>query len=271
MYKRLSIWGLKPSTGAITTRPRWQKPRNQGTTPAQRCTLKFPMNDDLGKLSHLDKSKLNFVIWTTTIWTLPGNLAIALNPNESYVIVKNEDNGDVYRRRSPLREGHGKIGKVEHYTVVESHPGSFYEGNMLASHLRSSGACRLYRDGLRTGCVHTAPGFGADDLSDPAKRYGMDMVVPVDDQGRHTDYAGKTCRHDRRRLQPRHSQGHAGSGRAVRLRGNRPLVSALLALQEADHLPRNPAVGSARSNRSRTRRAPRATMCAGCPHGALTA
>ncbi len=42
--------------------------------------VKFPMHDDQGKLSHLDKSKLNFVIWTTTIWTLPGNLAIALHP-----------------------------------------------------------------------------------------------------------------------------------------------------------------------------------------------
>ena len=41
-----------------------------------------------------------------------------------------------------------------------------------------------------TGCVHTAPGFGADDYQ-TCRRYGMDMVVPVDDQGRHTDYAGK--------------------------------------------------------------------------------
>ena len=41
-----------------------------------------------------------------------------------------------------------------------------------------------------TGCVHTAPGFGADDYQ-TCRRYGMDMVVPVNDQGRHTDYAGK--------------------------------------------------------------------------------
>ena len=41
-----------------------------------------------------------------------------------------------------------------------------------------------------TGCVHTAPGFGADDYQ-TCKRYGMEMVVPVDDRGRHTDYAGK--------------------------------------------------------------------------------
>ena len=41
-----------------------------------------------------------------------------------------------------------------------------------------------------TGCVHTAPGFGADDYQ-TCMRYGMDLVVPVDDYGRHTDYAGK--------------------------------------------------------------------------------
>ena len=41
-----------------------------------------------------------------------------------------------------------------------------------------------------TGCVHTAPGFGADDY-ETCKRYKIEMVVPVDDRGRHTDYAGK--------------------------------------------------------------------------------
>jgi isoleucyl-tRNA synthetase len=41
-----------------------------------------------------------------------------------------------------------------------------------------------------TGCVHTAPGFGADDYQ-TCRRYGMEMIVPVDDRGRHTDYAGK--------------------------------------------------------------------------------
>ncbi len=48
--------------------------------PCTTVYVKFPMHDDQGKLSHLDKSKLSFVIWTTTIWTLPGNLAIALHP-----------------------------------------------------------------------------------------------------------------------------------------------------------------------------------------------
>ena len=46
--------------------------------PCTTVYVKFPMHDDQGKLGHLDHSKLYFVIWTTTVWTLPGNLAIAL-------------------------------------------------------------------------------------------------------------------------------------------------------------------------------------------------
>ena len=52
--------------------------------PCTTVYVKFPMHDDLGKLPHLDHSKLYFVIWTTTIWSLPGNLAIALHPDENF-------------------------------------------------------------------------------------------------------------------------------------------------------------------------------------------
>ena len=162
--------------------------------PCTTVYVKFPMNDDLGKLSHLDKSKLNFVIWTTTIWTLPGNLAIALHPDESYAIVKNEDNGEMYIVAEALVEKVMTVGNVEHYSILETHPGNFYE-NMLAQHPFLPKTSRLVLADYvtmdsGTGCVHTAPGFGADDYL-TCKRYGMDMVVPVDDQGRHTDYAGK--------------------------------------------------------------------------------
>ena len=151
------------------------------------------MYDDLGKLSHLDKSKLNFVIWTTTIWTLPGNLAIALHPQEEYAVVR-ADGGEMYIMARPLVEKVMKIGGVEHYEIVETHPGAFFE-NMLASHPFLPKTSRLVLADYvtmdsGTGCVHTAPGFGADDYQ-TCLRYGMDMVVPVDDQGRHTDYAGK--------------------------------------------------------------------------------
>lgn len=161
--------------------------------PCTTVYVKFPMNDDLGKLSHIDKSKLYFVIWTTTTWTLPGNLAIALHPDESYAIVK-APNGEMYIMAEALTEKVMNIGGFTEYEIVETHSGSFYE-NMLADHPFLPKTSRLVLADYvtmdsGTGCVHTAPGFGADDYL-TCKAYGMEMVVPVDDQGRHTDYAGK--------------------------------------------------------------------------------
>ncbi len=161
--------------------------------PCTTVYVKFPMHDDLGKFAHLDTSKLNFVIWTTTIWTLPGNLAIALHPDESYAVIK-APNGEMYIMAEMLATKVMQIGGFDSFEIVETHPGSFYE-NMLAQHPFLNKTSRLLLADYvtmdsGTGCVHTAPGFGADDYQ-TCLRYGMDMVVPVDDQGRHTDYAGK--------------------------------------------------------------------------------
>jgi isoleucyl-tRNA synthetase len=161
--------------------------------PCTTVYVKFPMHDDLGKLPGCDHSKLFFVIWTTTIWTLPGNLAIALHPEESYALVK-APNGETYIMAEALTDKVMHIGGFDRYEIVETHPGAFFE-NMLAKHPFLPKTSRLLLADYvtmdsGTGCVHTAPGFGADDY-ETCKRYGMDMVVPVDDQGRHTDYAGK--------------------------------------------------------------------------------
>jgi len=162
--------------------------------PCTTVYVKFPMHDDLGKLAGFDHSKLFFVIWTTTIWTLPGNLAIALHPDESYALVRNNANGEVYIMAEALTDKVMGIGGVESWEIVETHPGAFFE-NMLADHPFLPKTSRLLLADYvtmdsGTGCVHTAPGFGADDYQ-TCKRYGMDMVVPVDDQGKHTAYAGK--------------------------------------------------------------------------------
>ena len=161
--------------------------------PCTTVYVKFPMEDDLGKLSHIDKDKLYFVIWTTTIWTLPGNLAIAMHPRESYVLVK-APNGEIYVMAEALVEKVMGLGGFDSYEIIERHEGAFFE-NMLAKHPFLPKTSRLLLADYvtmdsGTGCVHTAPGFGADDYQ-TCRRYGMEMVVPVDDQGRHTDYAGK--------------------------------------------------------------------------------
>ena len=161
--------------------------------PCTTVYVKFPMKDDLGKLSQFDLSKTYFVIWTTTIWTLPGNLAICLHPRDSYVLVK-ANNGETYIMAEALMDKVMHIGGFENYEVLASYPGSFFE-NMLAQHPFMDKTSRLVNAEYvtmdsGTGCVHTAPGFGADDYQ-TCMRYGMELVVPVDDYGRHTDYAGK--------------------------------------------------------------------------------
>ena len=161
-----------------------------------KCTtvyVKFPLFDDLGKLDGLDTEKLFFVIWTTTIWTLPGNLAICLNPRETYLIVEAE-NGERYVMAEALTEKVMALGGFTNYRILARHEGAFFE-NMLAKHPFLDKTSRLVTADYvtmdsGTGCVHTAPGFGADDYQ-TCRRYGMELVVPVDDQGRHTDYAGK--------------------------------------------------------------------------------
>ena len=162
--------------------------------PCTTVYVKFPVKDDLGKLSQYgDLSKMFFVIWTTTIWTLPGNLAIAVHPRESYVLVK-ADNGEMYIMAEALCPKVMKIGGFETYEIVAQFKGGDFE-YMLAQHPfldKTSQLCTAEYVTMDsgTGCVHTAPGFGADDY-ETCKRYKIDMVVPVDDRGRHTDYAGK--------------------------------------------------------------------------------
>ena len=195
MYKKGYIYkGLKPvywcphdETALAEAEIEYQE------DPCTTVYVKFPMHEDQGKLAHLDANKLFFVIWTTTIWTLPGNLAIALHPRESYAIVK-AANGEQYILAEALVEKVMKVSGIESYEIVETHPGSFFE-NMEANHPFLPKTSRLVLADYvtmdsGTGCVHTAPGFGADDYQ-TCKRYGMEMVVPVDDRGRHTDYAGK--------------------------------------------------------------------------------
>ena len=195
MYKRGYIYkGLKPvywcphdETALAEAEIEYQD------DPCTTVYVKFPLHDDQGKLDGYDKSKISFVIWTTTIWTLPGNLAIALHPDESYALVK-APNGEIYILAEALVKKVMDVGGVTGYEILATHPGSFFE-NMLADHPFPPKTSRLVLADYvtmdsGTGCVHTAPGFGADDY-ETCKRYGMDMVVPVDDQGRHTDYAGK--------------------------------------------------------------------------------
>ena len=159
--------------------------------PCVTAYVKFPMHDDLDKLPKFGKP-VSFLIWTTTIWTLPGNLGIMVGPSIDYSFV---DTGDeILIVATDLIDRLMALGGVENYQVVHTCVGTDLE-YMLAKHPFMDKTSLLMLDDEvtvedGTGLVHSAPGFGMVDYL-CGMRYKLDMIVPVDDQGRHTEYAGK--------------------------------------------------------------------------------
>ena len=163
--------------------------------PCTSIFVKFAVKDDLGgKLAKFgDLNKTYFIIWTTTTWTLPGNLAIAVHPRELYAVIQAE-NGERYIVAEALAEKTMKAGGIENYEILAAMPGSEFE-YMKAQHpFLDRESVLLNAEYVTmdsgTGCVHTAPGFGADDYV-ICKKYKMDIIVPVDDRGYQTADAGK--------------------------------------------------------------------------------
>ncbi len=161
-----------------------------------KCTsiyVKFRISDDCGRLGELADNAY-FIIWTTTPWTLPGNLAIALNPAEDYVILRNDANGEKYIVARALAEKSMKDGGVEAYTELGHMAGREFEFMKARHPFLERDSVLLMADYVTmdsgTGCVHTAPGFGADDYN-TCRRYNIDIIVPVDDRGYQTADAGK--------------------------------------------------------------------------------
>jgi isoleucyl-tRNA synthetase len=125
------------------------------------------------------------VIWTTTPWTLPANLAIALHPDFVYAAVKVSDT-DVYILARDLVEPCMRIFGISDYTILHEiaagklenimcrHP--FYDRDsrvILGNHVTLDAG---------TGCVHTAPGHGREDY-EVGIHYGLEPYSPVNDQG----------------------------------------------------------------------------------------
>ena len=159
------------------------------------CTsiyVKFALKDDQGKLAPFGGIDHTYVIiWTTTPWTLPGNLAIAVNPREEYVLL--DAGRERYIVAKALAEKTMQEGGVSFYETVATFPGEFLE-RMTAQHpFLERESLLVTADYVTmdsgTGCVHTAPGFGADDYQ-TCRRYNMELVVPVDDRGYQTKDAG---------------------------------------------------------------------------------
>ncbi|MBR2460692.1 MAG: isoleucine--tRNA ligase [Clostridia bacterium] len=165
--------------------------------PCDSIYVKFAVTDDIdGRLKNIPgvPEKLYFVIWTTTTWTLPGNMAISLNPDFDYSVVKVGD--EAYIMAKELTESVMKDAGIEEYEILADIRGRDMDG-MKAAHPfldRVSYILCGYHVTLEggTGCVHTAPGFGVEDFDVWRKYDGLpEMIVPVDASGRQTELAGK--------------------------------------------------------------------------------
>ena len=165
--------------------------------PCTTIFVKFPIKDDQGKLAqYCDLSRLFFVIWTTTPWTLPGNRAICLNARLEYSLIQ-VPCGETYIVASELAESVCKAAGIDSYTELCRLPGSEFE-LMTAKHplLDQVDSVILNGDHVTldagSGCVHTAPGFGAEDyfICMEYNRQGkanIEIAVPVDEKGVMTD------------------------------------------------------------------------------------
>ena len=166
--------------------------------PCTTIFVKFPVKDDQGKLGqYTDLSKTYFVIWTTTPWTIPGNFAICLNAEFDYVLLQ-VPSGDVYVLAQDLAESVCKAAGIDFgaCTVLATLKGSEFE-LMTAKHpLFDRESVILNGDHVTldagSGCVHTAPGFGAEDFQicqqyDKAGLTHIGVPVPVNAKGVMTD------------------------------------------------------------------------------------
>jgi isoleucyl-tRNA synthetase len=149
--------------------------------------VKFPFVDALPQGIDLPAGRnIYFVIWTTTPWTIPANLGIALHPELPYVAV--EAGEDILIMAEGLHQQVLETLGITGYRVLATFTAPPFEGKNCRHPLYDRPSLIVLGDYVTleagTGCVHTAPGHGQDDYLTGLK-YGLDIFNPVDDHGRY--------------------------------------------------------------------------------------
>ena len=163
--------------------------------PCYSIYVKFNVTDDKGIFSGmgLDLSKIYFVIWTTTTWTIPGNLAICLGPEYNYTLVHVGD--EYYVMAEELVKTTMETAGITEYTTEGIFTGAELEGMKTKHPLYDRPSPIIVGDHVTlesgTGCVHTAPGYGVEDF-EVCKNYDeVGIIVCVDAEGKQTAEAGE--------------------------------------------------------------------------------
>ncbi len=153
--------------------------------------VKFPLKDEFKLLAGYSQPKY-FLIWTTTPWTLPANVAVAIHPDADYgsYLVGNE----ILILVKNLAESVFKEVGLEDYSFLKAFKGKDLENFFLKQPLRDWDSKVILADFVAldqgTGCVHIAPGHGQEDYM-IGLEYNLPSPMPVDNRGVFTNEAGK--------------------------------------------------------------------------------
>ncbi|MCX8118096.1 MAG: isoleucine--tRNA ligase [Desulfobacterota bacterium] len=149
--------------------------------------VKFRMISPLPTLEEGKGKAVSVVIWTTTPWTIPANLAIALHPDFTYVAV--DVGKEVYLLAEGLLQSVMEKFGIDSYRVLAKFSGRELEGLKTRHPLYDRESVIVLAPyvtlDVGTGCVHTAPGHGQEDY-ETGIEYGLEIYSPVDDDGRFT-------------------------------------------------------------------------------------
>jgi isoleucyl-tRNA synthetase len=161
-------------------------------SPSPSIYVRFPAKDDFSAIIPEVKGKKVFVIiWTTTPWTIPANLAIAFHPDETYAAVAVDD--DVYILAERLVSINMETFGVSDYRILATFPGRKVERLKCSHPIYDRESLLILAPFVTldagTGCVHCAPGHGQEDYEIGLK-YGIEVYAPLDDHGRFTDDVG---------------------------------------------------------------------------------
>jgi len=152
-------------------------------------TVAFALADDSrDRLEIASGEDAAALIWTTTPWTLPANLAIALHPDLEYALVRAD--GRLWIVANELLKSTAEIADWSDAETVKIFKGGVLEGSHYQHPLTGAEGLFILAPHVTleqgTGLVHTAPGHGAEDFHIGA-RYGLEPFAPVDDGGRFTE------------------------------------------------------------------------------------
>ena len=150
--------------------------------------LAFKVCDGKGVLDE----NCELVIWTTTPWTIPANLAVSVNGAFEYVVLNTQNRNFVVAKE--LVENFCNTCGYEEYRIVKTINGNELEYVTYLHPLNGKVCPVICGDHVTlesgTGLVHTAPGHGADDFI-VGKKYGIEILCPVDSRGCMTSEAGE--------------------------------------------------------------------------------